>query len=154
MNMGILAWIICLLVGLLIVAILTVRLWPLDVSTIETDAFSATALETPNYFINSDEEGGFNLDADELAQGIQTIIMATPRMKQVSITADGRNQTYVARSAVFGFPDFISVSIKGNSDGSSSVKLFSRSRFGYSDLGVNKRRVLGWLADIRADLGT
>ena len=48
--------------------------------------------------------------------------------------------TYVIRTRLIGFPDYVSVRVSGTST-RSSVTLFSRSRFGYSDLGANRSRI-------------
>ena len=55
--------------------------------------------------------------------------------------------TYVQRSSVLGFPDYISVKAVPAENGSALI-VWSRSRYGYSDLGVNKKRIDAWLAQI------
>jgi uncharacterized protein (DUF1499 family) len=54
--------------------------------------------------------------------------------------------TYVQRSRFWGFPDYVSVRAVDLGDGSSALAIFSRSRYGASDLGVNRARVDAWLA--------
>lgn len=51
--------------------------------------------------------------------------------------------TYIARTRIAGFPDYVTVQ---HVDG--RLRIFSRLRFGQSDLGVNKRRVEGWLSQL------
>ena len=58
-----------------------------------------------------------------------------------------RHITYVHRTAVLGFPDYITVKAV-EMDGGSALIIWSRARYGYSDLGVNKKRIEGWLAQI------
>lgn len=53
--------------------------------------------------------------------------------------AEGR-VTYVTRSAVWGFPDFTTMEWR---DG--TIALYARARFGRSDLGVNAKRLQGWI---------
>ena len=64
-------------------------------------------------------------------------------------SADGLHLTLVQRTALLRFPDYIDVAIQpapgGNGDGS-TIAIYSRSRFGYSDLGVNRKRVEDWMA--------
>ena len=55
--------------------------------------------------------------------------------------------TYVQRSMIFGFPDYISVRAV-EVEGGSALVIWSRSRYGRSDLGVNKKRIDGWLRQI------
>lgn len=55
--------------------------------------------------------------------------------------------TYVQRSTVFGFPDYISVKAVAV-EGGSALIIWSRSRYGHSDWGVNKDRVERWLTQL------
>lgn len=52
--------------------------------------------------------------------------------------------TYVARSRIMGYPDAISVRLHDEGD-VTRVDVFSRARFGYSDMGVNAARVARWI---------
>jgi uncharacterized protein (DUF1499 family) len=62
--------------------------------------------------------------------------------------------TYVQRSRVFGFPDYITVKAvatestgEGSTVGSGAgLIIWSRARYGRSDFGVNRARVEAWLA--------
>ena len=56
--------------------------------------------------------------------------------------------TYVQRSAWMRFPDYISVRALPAGDKRATLAVFSRSRYGASDLGVNAKRVSAWLAAI------
>lgn len=49
--------------------------------------------------------------------------------------------TVVVRTPLVGYPDYVSVRIVEQGAQSSEVTIFSRSRFGKSDLGANKSRV-------------
>ena len=53
--------------------------------------------------------------------------------------------TYVQTSALFAFPDYISVKFIEIDANTSTLAVFSRSRLGKNDLGVNKKRVTAWL---------
>lgn len=48
--------------------------------------------------------------------------------------------TYVVKTPLIGYPDYISARVS-DADGAARVQLYSRSRFGDSDLGANKARV-------------
>jgi len=63
--------------------------------------------------------------------------------KVLSGSVDSGHITYISRSRIMGFPDYITVQ-KFNE----KLRIYSRSRFGQSDLGVNKRRVEGWLLQL------
>lgn len=66
---------------------------------------------------------------------------------------DRQQVAWVARSRLMNFPDLISGGIVAQPGGGSGLYLFSRSLFGYSDLGVNRARVEAWVAAFRAALG-
>jgi uncharacterized protein (DUF1499 family) len=54
--------------------------------------------------------------------------------------AEGRI-TYITRSRVFGFPDYTTVEMDGD-----TIRMYARLRFGSSDLGVNRARLEQLLA--------
>ena len=59
---------------------------------------------------------------------------------------------YVARSAVFNFPDLIMAQVQKDGADGSRLILYSRSVYGESDLGVNRKRVETWLAALQTKL--
>ncbi|MGB7316823.1 MAG: DUF1499 domain-containing protein [Planktotalea sp.] len=63
--------------------------------------------------------------------------------KVLSGSVDEGHITYISRTRIAGFPDYVTVQKHGN-----KLRIFSRLRFGRSDLGVNKRRVEGWLSQL------
>ena len=56
--------------------------------------------------------------------------------------------TYVARSRVMGFPDYVSVKASPEAEGS-RLSAYSRLRFGQADFGVNRSRLEDWTARTR-----
>jgi len=52
----------------------------------------------------------------------------------------------VQRSALFRFPDTVSIEVIPLGDSRSTLAIYSRSTYGYSDLGVNRKRIERWLA--------
>lgn len=75
--------------------------------------------------------------------------VARPSSTVLAGSVKDKHITYVHRTTVLGFPDYVSVKAI-EVDGGSSLIIWSRSRFGYSDMGVNKKRVDAWLAQIEA----
>lgn len=66
-----------------------------------------------------------------------------------------RQAQWVVRSALLNFPDIVAAElVPGPGTGATGAGLFlySRSLFGHSDLGVNRRRVEAWLAAFDAAL--
>lgn len=79
-------------------------------------------------------------DPDALAR-IDAAARATPRTTVLAgSVAEGRI-TYVTRSRLWGFPDYTTVEQSGD-----RITLYGRLRFGRGDMGVNKARIEGWLA--------
>lgn len=84
--------------------------------------------------------------ADVLAK-LGAIADAYPRTTVLAGTpADGRI-TWIARSKVMGFPDYITAEAVAVSGGT-QLDVYSRQRFGSSDLGVNAARLKVWLGQM------
>lgn len=89
---------------------------------------------------------------------LDAIIMATPRTTRVQGSVESGLTSYVTRSALFGFPDFITLSAGPDDtiDGGNGplLRIDGRAVYGKSDLGVNKARIQGWLAQLDGDRPT
>ena len=59
---------------------------------------------------------------------------------------------FVARSALFNFPDLITVQVAEAGPHRSTVALYSRSVYGYGDFGVNRQRLNAWLAALQTKI--
>jgi hypothetical protein len=55
----------------------------------------------------------------------------------------------VAYSPVFRFPDDITIQFIALSESTSTVAVYSQSRYGFYDFGMNKRRLENWLAELK-----
>ena len=86
---------------------------------------------------------------EALAERFHAVATAAPRVSVVGGGPDEAFTTYVQRSAVFGFPDYVSVRAV-EVEGGAALAIFSRSRYGQSDLGVNRARVEDWLSRLEA----
>jgi uncharacterized protein (DUF1499 family) len=53
---------------------------------------------------------------------------------------------FVARSAWLNFPDLIVAQVTAAGSDASTLALYSRSVYGYGDFGVNRARLITWLA--------
>lgn len=159
--------------ALLLAMVIGPRLLSHDVEQWHVDPVTAPKPSSPNSYRAGDGPDAlfdrdvpvFRVDAATLSAAWDRMVEQQPR---VSIVADDRLVgsdaavegivTYVQRSAFFGFPDYISVrfvSAGSFDDGTpaSTLVVFSRSRLGESDLGVNEKRVNAWLAALEAELG-
>lgn len=98
----------------------------------------------------------FAVSETELLTGIQALISAEPRTKFVAHNDALRQLVFVQRSRLFRFPDTIWIQVVNPVDPGDNVSLiiYSRSNYGYWDLGVNKRRVRRWLAKLAEQIET
>lgn len=81
--------------------------------------------------------------APEALQRLDAIARATPRTGVLTGGPETGMTTYVTRSRLFGFPDYTTVALSGG-----VIEIHARLRFGESDLGVNRARVMAWLAQL------
>ncbi len=91
-------------------------------------------------------------DNSQLHQ-LDQIIMTTSRTTRLVGSIEEKQITYVTRSAVLGFPDYTTVGVYHGLNGTTDQRYFEingRLRFGQSDLGVNAKRIKGWVADLKA----
>ncbi len=152
----ILGW---LLLGVLLLsagAMIYVRVAPLDPATWHVDPVTAPTPQTPNSFrvLAPGATPGpgemlspvYAVAPAALMQAFDRMAMAQPRTGRLAGTADGQGfVTYVQRTALVGYPDYVSVRAVPVGEGRSALVILSRSRFGKSDLGVNKARIAQWL---------
>ncbi len=82
----------------------------------------------------------------DLAAAFDAVATGDDRVEVVAGSAAGGHVTYVQRSRTMGYPDYVSVRFIDLGDGNSTMAVFSRARFGHSDLGVNKQRVETWVS--------
>ncbi|MDA0962759.1 MAG: DUF1499 domain-containing protein [Proteobacteria bacterium] len=82
-------------------------------------------------------------DAEGALALIDAIARATPRTTVLAGSVDEGMITYITRSRIMGFPDYTTVRQEGD-----TLTVYARLRFGRSDLGVNRARIDGWLADL------
>ena len=86
----------------------------------------------------------YSVAAQALEDAFADIALAEPRV--VSRPADDGQREFAQRSALMRFPDTITVEASELDGGQSTLAIYSRSKVGYSDLGVNKKRIDEWLA--------
>ena len=80
----------------------------------------------------------------EFLTDLDAVARAEPRVEVLAGDVGTGRITYVQRSTIMGFPDYISVSAIETTAGNGLI-LWSRSRYGYYDFGVNRARLERWL---------
>lgn len=135
---------------------LYVRFAPLDAASWHVDPVTASTPETPNSFrvLAPGSTPGpaemvspvYPVPPSELMQAFDRMALAQPRTRRLAGAPDGTvHVTYVQRTALVAYPDYISVRAVAVGEGQSALVILSRSRFGKSDLGVNRARIVQWL---------
>lgn len=95
----------------------------------------------------------FRVPAPALAAELDRVALAEPRTVRLAGGPEALWTTYVQRSRWLGFPDYVSVRAIPLGDGSATLAIYSRARYGHSDFGVNRARVERWLAAVADRLG-
>ena len=91
----------------------------------------------------------FPIPVDRLANYWAAVITNEPRIVEVASDPGRHRSVLIQRSALFRFPDVITIELVALWSDRSSVALYSRARYGRSDFGVNRKRVLRWLSRLQ-----
>ena len=134
--------------ALLLAGIAYVRLAPMRTSDWHVAPDASRRTGKPNdYLVAEDGDRAAVLRPEapaDLLSKIDLIALSEPRTIRLAGTPHDRFATYVQRSLLMGYPDAISVRAEPQGTGS-RLTIWSRSRFGHGDLGVNRKRVERWL---------
>ncbi|WP_371154669.1 DUF1499 domain-containing protein [Jannaschia sp. 2305UL9-9] len=131
-------------VGVAVAGASYVRLAPMEAEVWHVDPGAAERTGRPNDFLIA--PGGdmdpvqSPLSPEALTTLLTEDLEAQPRTTQLAATPDEGIYTYVQRTRMMGYPDVINLRVQPTPEGS-SLTLWSRSRYGQSDLGVNRARV-------------
>ena len=98
---------------------------------------AAAQLETPLYPV----------PPERLFEVLQALAQSYPRTWLLRAWPDRAQAQWVERSAWLGFPDLINAAAVAR-EGGSGLVIYSRSLVGWSDLGVNRKRVEAWIAGL------
>lgn len=90
----------------------------------------------------------FAVPAERLREVWKEVIGEEPRV--VLLAERGERLDYMQRTPLLRFPDLVSVRFEPVSESSSTVVVYSRSIYGVSDLGTNRRRVTDWVEKVQA----
>lgn len=94
----------------------------------------------------------FQKSADALFRQVVSIVEQTKRWEITANSPDGRQLAFIARTPLIGFRDDVDVHVipVGEENKESTLCIYSRSRVGRSDLGANRKRVVGFLDKLTA----
>lgn len=149
-----LKYFVLVVIALAVLGLARIRLAGDDVAVWHVDPQAVTPTGTPNQFLMRDGTGDadspvFAFEAVELARVFDEYVLSKPRVTRLVGEPEKLWMTYIQRSKWFGFPDYISVRVFPVTSEKAGLIIYSRSRYGGSDWGVNKARVDKWVAGLR-----
>ncbi|MEO1103299.1 MAG: DUF1499 domain-containing protein [Pseudomonadota bacterium] len=141
---------VALVIAVVAVALLVaIRTLPSDPAEWHADPLAAQDPGEGGVLLVPPDAPVFAVQPEELAKAFDGVATAAPRTKRLAGSPEEGFTTYIVRSEWMGFPDYVSVRTLP-ADGGSTVAVFSRLRFGSSDLGVNTARLDDWLAALKS----
>ncbi|GAB5446564.1 DUF1499 domain-containing protein [Gymnodinialimonas sp.] len=150
--MRILLYILLALVLVTVATAVYVRLAPINAADWHVEPEEVRPPSSPNFLLLAGPSAA-TVPAPALAVAGRLQAIAEAEGAQVVAGSLGEGfVTYVARSRLMGFPDFITIRLVPEED-TTRLHIFARSRFGQSDLGVNTARVQRWLTAARDEAG-
>ena len=91
----------------------------------------------------------------DVLTAFDAVAVGHPRVSRLAGDFETGHITYIARSRIWGFPDYVTVKAESTSGGETTTfYVLSRLRFGGSDTGVNQARMTKWMADVGSRLGS
>jgi hypothetical protein len=132
-----------------------VRLAPSNPDLWHVDPLVASKPKTPNAFLLTPDSPRrpapeFEMSAAALAAAFDQRALSDDRVTRLAGGPEDLFVTYIARSKLLRYPDYVSVRFIPLGENRATLAVFSRARFGYGDRGVNKARILRWLKSLGA----
>ena len=126
----------------------------MNVAHIERPGTPNTALAAPPEFTPVPDVfvPSYQVPPANLYAAVRGVVANQPRVYLAAQYPEQLQADWVARSAVFNFPDLVMVQVLPAGPGASTLVIYSRSVYGHSDLGVNLTRIRTWLAAVDASL--
>jgi len=127
-----------------------------DFSKLTRPASPNTYLVAPEGFTTakSDAEAPvLGMSAEKLKANWEAMVARQPDIEKVAESADGLQIDYIQRTKLMRYPDWITVRfIPMPSDPETgdyaTLAVYSRSVYGYGDMGANKARITKWLGGL------
>lgn len=132
---------------ILLVVLMIVRFFPVDTEPYHEDPAEPDRRRSEVRLIGR-EAPRFPGDADDVLETFREIALNDRGVRVVEGSVDEGMITFVARSRVFGFRDFITVKAVGEAGGLTKLSVFARPRVDGYDWGVNARRLDRWLGEL------
>lgn len=145
-------------------ALFLIQTAPHDPEIWHKDPLTEPSSETPNSFriapagtevTRVDQEAEiYAASASVISEALDTFILTQPRTVRVAGYPQDNFLTYAQRTKSLKFPDYVSIKVIEIGENRSTIAVYSRSRYGYGDMGVNKARVLRWVETLSSFIET
>lgn len=123
---------------------------------LKTDFVTLKKARTPNSFLMAPDglcqqsrvdevPAVYGVTPQKLRQAFLKVAKAQPRVVHDDAGDASLYDELTVRSALFGFPDLVSIQFLDVKGGKSTLAIYSRSVYGRSDLGVNRARTMAWI---------
>ena len=94
------------------------------------------------------ESPQFDRTADDLRAAFETVVLGSEAVTKIAESEDTLD--VVARTPFVRWPDWVTIRFIPLGENRSTLAIYSRSVYGSSDFGANKRRITNWLARLSA----
>lgn len=135
-----------------------IRLASDDAAKWHQDPLTVQTPNTPNWYRLTPADAGvqadpkrdddspvFDVPVAELESAFDEVATGDSRVSVLDGSAAEGFVTYLQRSALMGYPDYVSVRFIEVDESRSTLAVFSRPRYGSGDLDVNEKRVRRWI---------
>jgi uncharacterized protein (DUF1499 family) len=120
----------------------------MNISQLQRPSSPNTALAAPAAFSPKPDivTPTYDVPAAQLYTDMLAVAAAQPRTFMAAKYQPQLQAHFVVRSAWLNFPDLIVAQVTAEGSDASTLALYSRSVYGYGDFGVNRARLVTWLA--------
>lgn len=138
-----------LAIGVLVLGVMAwIRLAPSDPARWHEDPRLVARPSSPNFHLIRMAGGDemprvFQMKPEVLAARVDEVAR-TDGAELIAGSLAAGHMTYLSRTPLMGYPDYTSILIEPAGEGA-MLLAFARSRFGHSDLGVNRARITRWI---------
>ena len=139
------------LLAVLVVIVIVARFIPADSEPFHEDPAEPDARRSEFRLIGR-EAPRYHVDADTVLEAFSDIARSRWNVFLVEGSVDEGMMTFVARSTVFGFRDYVTVKATDESGGA-KLSVFARPRFNVYDWGVNEKRLDRWFGELEEAVG-
>ena len=129
----------------------------LDFKSLEKASSPNRWLIAPSFYLEASQPDAeaptFNQDRQTAFAAVEAAINDEPRVSERLIDRERFQLRYTATVPLFRFKDDVDIAVLPGADpNTSTIAIYSRSRVGHSDLGVNKHRAESILRTIKSKL--